>query len=77
MDPTTGTVSVWGRFDNPERLLLPGVFATVEVHSAQPGRKPLVPVAAVQEDKQGAFVPLVTPDNTVNEQRIRLGPQIG
>ncbi len=77
VDPATGTVSVWGRFDNPERLLVPGAFATVEVHTAQPERKPMVPVAAVQQDKQGAFVLLVEPDNTVKEQRITLGPQVG
>jgi membrane fusion protein (multidrug efflux system) len=77
VDPTTGTVSVWGRFDNPERLLLPGAFATVQVHPAQAERKPLVPVAAVQQDRHGAFALLVTPDKTVKEQRITLGPQIG
>jgi membrane fusion protein (multidrug efflux system) len=77
VDPATGTVSVWARFENSERLLIPGAFATVEVHSAQPEQRPLVPVAAVQKDKEGAFVLLVGPDNTANEQRVTLGPQIG
>jgi membrane fusion protein (multidrug efflux system) len=77
VDPTTGTVSVWGHFENPERLLLPGAFATVELHSAQPEHRPLVPVAAVQQDKQGAFVLLVGPDDTLKEQRVTLGPQVG
>jgi membrane fusion protein (multidrug efflux system) len=77
VDLATGTVSVWGRFDNPDQLLLPGGFVTVELHSAQPERRPLVPVSAVQQDKQGAFVLVVGPDNGVKEQRVTLGRQVG
>jgi membrane fusion protein (multidrug efflux system) len=76
VDQATGTVSVWGRFDNPEQLLIPGAFATVELRSAQPEHRPLVPVAAVQQDKQGAFVLVVGPDNKVREQRVTLGRQV-
>jgi membrane fusion protein (multidrug efflux system) len=37
----------------------------------------MVPVAAVQQDKQGAFVLVVGPDNGVKEQRVTLGRQVG
>jgi membrane fusion protein (multidrug efflux system) len=77
VDQTTGTVTVWGRFDNPEQLLLPGAFVTVDLHTAQPEHRPMVPVAAVQQDKQGAFVLVVGPDNGVKEQRVTLGRQVG
>lgn len=76
VDPATGTVSVWADFANPQRLLLPGSFVTVEVRQAKPEERPLAPVAAVQTDEKGSYVLLVTPDNKVQQQRVRLGRQI-
>jgi membrane fusion protein (multidrug efflux system) len=77
VDPATGTVAVWGRFANPEGLLIPGGFVTVDVRRAQPEERPVVPVQAVQDDKSGRFVLLVGPDNQVHQQPIQIGFQIG
>ena len=77
VDPSTGTVSVWGRFPNPEGLLIPGGFVTVDVSRAKPEEQPLVPLQAVQDDKSGRFVLLVGKDNKVSQQTISLGRQIG
>jgi membrane fusion protein (multidrug efflux system) len=76
VDPATGTVSVWADFANPQRLLLPGSFVTIEVRPAKPEERPVVPVAAVQTDEKGSYVLLVTPDNKVQQQRVQLGRQI-
>ncbi|MBV9117118.1 MAG: efflux RND transporter periplasmic adaptor subunit [Acetobacteraceae bacterium] len=77
VDPQTGTVSVYADFPNPERLLLPGSFVTTNVRRAQPEEAPLVPVAAVQTEQSGRFVLLVDPNNTVRQQPIELGRQVG
>ncbi|MFL5281303.1 MAG: efflux RND transporter periplasmic adaptor subunit [Rhodopila sp.] len=76
VDPATGTVAVWGRFANPEGLLIPGGFVTVDVRRAQPEERPVVPVQAVQNDKSGQFVLLVGPDNKVRQQYIKVGHQL-
>jgi membrane fusion protein (multidrug efflux system) len=77
VDTTTGTVTAWARFANPENLLVPEAFATVDVQRAQPDSKPVVPVEAVQDDKRGQFVLVVGPDNKVKSQQITTGAQIG
>lgn len=77
VDPATGTVTVWGQFPNPQGLLIPNGFATVQIRQQQPEERPLVPVQAVQNDKSGRFVLLVGAGNKVEAQKITIGPQIG
>jgi len=76
VDVQTGTVSVYADFPNPQRLLLPGAFVNVDVRQAQPDERPLVPVAAVQTDKNGTYVLTVGTDNKVAQQPITIGSQI-
>ncbi len=77
VDPQTGTVSVYADFPNPNRLLLPGSYVTTNVRRGQPEEAPLVPVASVQTEQSGSFVLIVGPDDTVRQQPIELGRQIG
>ncbi|MEO9189512.1 MAG: efflux RND transporter periplasmic adaptor subunit [Acetobacteraceae bacterium] len=76
VDPQTGTVSVYADFPNPDRLLLPGSFVSVDVRSAKPEEHPMVPVAAVQTDQGGGYVLTVGTDGTVHQQSVVLGRQI-
>ncbi|HJU19396.1 MAG TPA: efflux RND transporter periplasmic adaptor subunit [Stellaceae bacterium] len=76
VDTATGTVSVYADFPNPNRLLLPGAYVTVEVHRAKPQEQPLVPAAALQTEQGGSFVLVVGPDDRVEQRRVTLGPQI-
>ncbi len=76
VDTATGTVSVYADFPNPEGLLLPGAYVTVELHRAEPEERALVPVEAVQTDVKGTFVLLVGPDHKVKQQPVTLGAQI-
>ena len=76
VDPQTGTVSVYADFPNPERLLLPGSFVSVDVRSAKPEEHPVVAVAAVQTDQSGSYVLTVGADGTVHQQSVVLGHQI-
>jgi membrane fusion protein (multidrug efflux system) len=76
VDPQTGTVSVYVDFPNPDRLLLPGSFVSVDVRNAQPEERAMVSVAAVQTDQNGHYVLTVAPDGTVHQQPVTLGRQI-
>jgi membrane fusion protein (multidrug efflux system) len=77
IDPQTGTVPVWARFSNPQSLLVPGQFVTVVVRPSQAQRSPVVPVGAVQQDREGRFVLIMGDNNRVVIQRIRVGTQVG
>lgn len=77
VDRATGTVSVYADFPNPQELLLPGTFVTVEVSRATPQPRPVVPVAAVQTQQSGNFVLTVGADDKVAQQQVQLGQQVG
>jgi membrane fusion protein, multidrug efflux system len=72
----TGTVAVYADFPNPDRVLLPGGFMTVEVHHTKPGEEPLVPVEAMQTNQSGSYVLVVGADNRVEQRWVTLGRQI-
>jgi membrane fusion protein, multidrug efflux system len=76
VDTATGTVNIYADFPNPDALLLPGAYVTVEVRRAVPEERPMVPVEAVQTEENGSFVLLIGPDNKVKQQPVTLGPQI-
>ncbi|MFL6646375.1 MAG: efflux RND transporter periplasmic adaptor subunit [Sulfurifustaceae bacterium] len=73
VDPTTGTVTLRAEFPNPERLLLPGMFATARFAPGAVGGAVRVPQRAVQASPQGQFVYVVGADNKVAPQPIRTG----
>lgn len=77
VDPATGTVPIRAVFDNPRATLLPGGTVFVSVRPAQPRVMPVVPVAAVQETRQGKQVLVVTGDNKVEERPITANTQVG
>lgn len=73
VDPNTGTVTLRAEFPNPDRLLLPGMFATVRFAPGLVGGAARVPQRAVQATPQGQFVYVVGPDNKVAPQPIKTG----
>jgi membrane fusion protein (multidrug efflux system) len=77
VDPATGTVPIWLRFDNPRTTLLPGGTVFVSLRPAQPRLMPVVPVSAVQETRQGKLVLVVGPDNKVEERPVAATTQVG
>lgn len=77
VDPQTGTVSIRAAFANPKRLLLPGQYVTVRVRRDQPEQRPVVPVAAVQQDQQGSYVLVLDDQNRVQRRPVETGPQVG
>ena len=77
VETATGTLIVWGRFDNADGKLIPGSYVTVAMRAAKPEPRPLVAVQAVQNDAQGQFVLVVDAADKVRQQRVSLGRQVG
>jgi RND family efflux transporter MFP subunit len=77
VDAKTGTIAIWAVFDNHDGSLLPGQYVTVLVSRTQGKRLPVVPQAAVQEDRDGRYVLVVDNENRVIQRRITTGPVVG
>lgn len=73
VDPATGTVTLRAEFQNPNRLLLPGMFATVRFAQSELGAAVKIPQRAVLASPQGQFVYVVGPENKVAAQPIQTG----
>ena len=73
VDRKTGTIVMRARFDNPEKLLVPGLYVSTSLGREETTDKLVIPQAAVQEDQAGAFVMVVAPDNRVELRRITPG----
>jgi membrane fusion protein (multidrug efflux system) len=77
VDPNTGTIALRAVFPNPEGILLPGETVNVTVRRAESNIQPVVPMSAVEEDRDGKFVLLVNEANKVVRQPIKVGVQVG
>jgi membrane fusion protein, multidrug efflux system len=77
VDLATGTLPVRASFANPAGALLPGGTVSVRVRPAETRRMPLVPVQAVQENRQGKFVLVVGADSRVEQRPIKATLQVG
>jgi len=73
VNPSTGAVSVRAQFPNPERTLLPGMFARVRFPSAVAEDIVRIPQSAVQTGPQGQFVLLVVGDDKTKPQPVKTG----
>ena len=62
VDPATGAVALRARLPNPDHLLLPGTFVTVQASLGEQRDAFRVPQLAVQRDGQGAYVLVVGQD---------------
>ncbi|WP_028745729.1 efflux RND transporter periplasmic adaptor subunit [Rhizobium mesoamericanum] len=76
IDETTGTLPIRALFRNPEHLLIPGQFVTVIISEAEKKMRPVVPLGAVQQDREGKFVLLVDQKKQATLQRIKVSEQI-
>lgn len=77
IDEATGTLSIRTLFPNPDFLLIPGQFVTVIVSETEKKMRPIVPLGAVQQDREGKFVLLVNDKNEVALRRIKVSEQVG
>ncbi len=77
LDPTSRTMLVEVQVPNPNGVLLPGMYAQVELLSARPDPPLLIPGAALVTRAEGTQVAIVRPDHTVHFQKIEIGRDFG
>lgn len=75
IDERTGTLAVRAQFANPDLLLMPGQFVTVVIAEAERRMRPVVPIGAVQQDREGRYVLLVSDDDKAALRRITVSEQ--
>ena len=77
LDPRSGSVRMRATFTNTDGLLVPGLFARVQL-SGSTGAKPalLINERAVSTDQDRKFVFVVGKDNKAEYRPVTLGPQI-
>ena len=77
MNGNSGSIVVRAVFDNPENVLLPGMYATV-VSDAQVKRKAItVPQRAVQQTLGKYFISVIDENGEATQKEVKVGPQIG
>ncbi len=73
LDPETGTLQLRGVFKNPDRKLIPGLFAKIRAPIGKNEDAVLVPQKAVGFDQQGEYVMVVGQDDTVERRGVEQG----
>ncbi|MBA6254318.1 efflux RND transporter periplasmic adaptor subunit [Colwellia sp. MB3u-55] len=73
IDQGMGTVELRAKFNNPDGIVVPGLFVTLIIEGKQKEQMALVPQVAVQESQQGKFVLVVSDDNKVVQRLVTLG----
>ncbi|MGB0360096.1 MAG: efflux RND transporter periplasmic adaptor subunit [Endozoicomonas sp.] len=76
VDETMGTLTLRASFPNPQGIILPGLYVTLQAESKEKTLLPLIPQASVQQDQSGFFVLVAKPDNTVESRHVELGRRI-
>lgn len=77
VDERTGTLAVRAQFANPDLLLVPGQFVTVVIAGDERKMRPVVPLGAVHQDREGKYVLLVGDDGKAILRRIMVSEQAG
>ncbi len=75
VDPNTRTFHVRAEIQNPERLLKPGMFATVRIRLNVPHPVVAVPEVAVLRDEHGYHVFVETSPGAFILRRVQTGPE--
>jgi RND family efflux transporter MFP subunit len=80
VDSSTGTLRLRAVFDNPDHLLIPGLFARIRLPIGKPYQALLVPEEAVSQGGftgNRRFVYVVDDRNVINERPVRVGGREG
>ncbi|HML88187.1 MAG TPA: efflux RND transporter periplasmic adaptor subunit [Methylomusa anaerophila] len=77
MDQNTGTITVKAGFDNPQKTLLPGMFARVIAQGEVRQNAMLIPQRAVQELLGKTLVNVVGDGDKAESRVVKMGPRIG
>ncbi|MCU4676631.1 efflux RND transporter periplasmic adaptor subunit [Catenovulum sp. 2E275] len=78
VNPSTDTVTIRTEFDNADKALMPGMFASVKLVQATRPNSVLVPQKAIAFGRKGdASAYVVTADNTVEVKPVTISRSIG
>lgn len=73
LNRSTGTVQVRARFPNPDGLLLPGLFARIQIPIGEPYKSILVTERAIGSDQGQRFLMVVTDKNIAEYRKVKIG----
>jgi multidrug efflux system membrane fusion protein len=73
VDPTTGTIKLKATFPNSGDRLWPGAFVGVELQVDTARNAVVIPSAAVQRGPRGAYVYVISQDNTASRRNVTVG----
>ncbi len=76
VDPTTGQVNLRALFDNPDQILLPGMYVRVRLEQGTDEKALIVPEQAVQRTADGLNSVMVIKDGKVAPMTVALGPLV-
>jgi RND family efflux transporter MFP subunit len=77
IDSSTGTLAARAVFDNPKRVMLPGMFVRVRVPTETQPNALLVPDAALGNDQSGRYLLVINKDNVVEQRNVVVGDREG
>ncbi len=76
-DPGSGTIRMRATFDNPDGLLVPGLFARLRIAASPEYQALLVPDRAIFSDQAAKLVMVVDGEGVVRPRPVVLGPLSG
>lgn len=74
LDPSTGTMRGRAIFENPDGVLVPGMFGRLKLAGTPEHKAVLIADSAVQTDQNIKFVWLAGEDNFAERREVKLGP---
>lgn len=77
VNPTTGTIRVRATVHNPDKLLVPGLYAKVQLSVGESASALLVPARAILTDQDKKYVYVLDTKNTAQKRYIQIGKLIG
>lgn len=77
IDEANGTLTLKASFDNPQRQLVPGMFARIQVQGETLKNALVIPQRAVQELLGKTFVTVVGEDGKTESRAVKLGAKTG
>jgi RND family efflux transporter MFP subunit len=77
VDPLSGTVQARGLFDNPGRVIIPGLFVRVRCAKKSTPNALLVPEEALMTDQKGRYLLIVGDKDVVERRDVAVGSQDG
>jgi membrane fusion protein, multidrug efflux system len=78
IDPSTGTLTARGIFDNPNRVMLPGNFLRIRIPLAlEEETALLVPDTAIGADQAGNYLLVVDQNGVVQQKSVTTGQLVG